>query len=188
MTTKRDEILEKTGQLLEKQGYHATGMNEIIRVSGAPKGSVYHYFPNGKEELAAVAIERSSAVFAGNIASALAERDDPAAAVVAFIRALAGYVVASGYRQGGPLTAVAVESASTNEHLRLVCRDAYRALQQPMADKLRPVYGPRAERLARVIIAAIEGGIILARSEQSQQPLLDVADEIETLLTSAVRS
>ena len=46
----------------------------------------------------------------------------------------------------------------------------------------RQAYGDRAERLAALIIAAIEGGIVLARSEQSAQPLLDVADEIEQLL------
>ncbi len=103
--------------------------------------------------------------------------------MTAFIRALAGHVAASGYRQGGPITAVALEAASTSERLRLACRDQYRGWQALFAAKLRPGYGPaRAERVAALIIAAIEGGIILARSERSPQPLLDVAEEIEVLL------
>ena len=182
MTAKRDEIIATTCELLEVQGYHATGLNRILQESGAPKGSLYHYFPEGKEELAAEAIARSGAGIAGHIERALLESDDPAEAVTGFIRALAGHVAASGYRQGGPITAVALEAASTNERLRLACRDAYRAWRRPFADKLRPAYGDRAERLAALIIAAIEGGIVLARSEQSAQPLLDVADEIEQLL------
>ena len=182
--TKRDEIIEATGRLLELQGYRATGMNEIVRESGAPKGSLYHYFPEGKDELAAAVIAHAAGTITANIESVLAAHDDAAAAVVSFVRQLAGHVSASGYRQGGPITAVALEAASTNERLRQACRDAYRAWRRPFADKLRPAYGDRADRLAMLIIAAIEGGIVLARSEQSEQPLLDVADEIERLLES----
>lgn len=180
--TKRDEIIEATGRLLELQGYRATGMNEIVRESGAPKGSLYHYFPEGKDELAAAVIAHAAGTITANIEGVLAAHDDAAAAVVSFVRQLAGHVSASGYRQGGPITAVALEAASTNERLRQACRDAYRAWRRPFADKLRPAYGDRADRLAMLIIAAIEGGIVLARSEQSERPLLDVADEVEQLL------
>ena len=186
MSTKRDEIITATCRLLELQGYRATGINEIIRESGAPKGSLYHYFPEGKDELAAEAVAHSAAAIVANIAGVMDEHDDAAVAVTTFIRRLAGYVAAAEFRQGGPITAVALESASTNERLRLACRDAYRAWQRPFADKLRPAYGPRAERLAGLIVAAIEGGIVLARSEQSEQPLLAVADEIETLLMGKI--
>lgn len=183
MSDKRDDIIATTCELMERQGYHATGLNRIVQESGAPKGSLYHYFPAGKEELAAAAIRRSGLDIAGHIQGALAAHDDPAVAVSDFIRALAGHVAASGYRQGGPITGVALEAASTSERLRLACRDEYRAWQALFAAKLGPAYGPaRAARLAALIIAAIEGGIILSRSERSNQPLLDVADEIEALL------
>jgi TetR/AcrR family transcriptional repressor of lmrAB and yxaGH operons len=182
MANKRDDIISATCDLLELQGYHATGINQIIQESGAPKGSLYHYFPEGKEELATEAIERSARSIAGNIEQVMAAHDDGRTAVVAFIRQLAGHVAASGYRQGGPITAVALEAASTNERLRLACRDAYRAWQRPIADKLRPTHGARAEALAGVVVAAIEGGIILARSERSERPLLDVAEGMEALL------
>lgn len=184
MTVKRDEILAATCELLETQGYHATGLNRILQESGAPKGSLYHYFPQGKEGLAAEAIAQSGAGIAANIEGVLGGHADPTEAVTAFIRTLAGHVAASGYRQGGPITAVALEAASTSERLRLACRDQYRAWQELFAAKLRPRYGPaRAGRLAALIIAAMEGGIILSRGERSPQPLLDVADEIESLLT-----
>ena len=180
--TKRDEIIAATCRLLELQGYRATGLNEIVRESGAPKGSLYHYFPEGKDELAAESIAHSAAVITANIEGVMAAHDDAATAIISFVRQLAGYVAASGYRQGGPITAVALEAASSNERLRLACRDAYRAWRRPFADKLRPAYGQRADRLAAFILSAIEGSIVLARSEQSPQPLLDVADEIEQLL------
>lgn len=185
MSAKRDDIIATTCDLLETQGYHATGLNQIIRESQAPKGSLYHYFPEGKEALAAAAIARSADQIAANIGQALAGGGDPAAAVTGFIRALAGYVAASGYQQGGPITAVALEAASTHDRLRLACRDAYRAWQGLFAAALGDAFGEEsARRLAALIVAAIEGGIILARVEQSEQPLLDVADGVERLLQS----
>lgn len=51
MNTTRDQIIETTCELLEAYGYHATGLNQILTKSGTPKGSLYYYFPEGKEEL-----------------------------------------------------------------------------------------------------------------------------------------
>lgn len=185
MNTKREQILDTACQLLERQGYHATGLNQIIEESGAPKGSLYYYFPEGKESLAAEAIEQSAAGIAANIERALAAGQGSATVIPAFIRALAGHVAGSGFSQGGPITGVALEAASGSERLRLACRDAYRSWAALFAGALQAEYGEeRARRLAVVIIAAIEGGIILARVERSEQSLLDVADEIERLLGS----
>ena len=76
MSTKRDEIITTTCRLLELQGYRATGLNEIIRESGAPKGSLYHYFPEGKDELTVEAIAYSAAAIVGNITRVMDEHDD----------------------------------------------------------------------------------------------------------------
>ena len=186
MSTKRDDIIDSTCQLMELQGYHATGLNQILTESGAPKGSLYYYFPDGKEELAVEALERSGAMIAERIAMTIDESEDGVTAVTSFIRRLATYVEASGFRQGGPITAVALEVASTNDRLREACHTAYVSWQELFADKLEAEHGePRAQRLAALIIAALEGGIILSRSARSVQPLLDVADELETVLSCA---
>lgn len=184
MSSKRDEIIDATCQLMEMQGYHATGLNQILAESDAPKGSLYYYFPEGKEELAAEAIERSGRAIEQRIRSVMSETDDPVAAVTTFIATLAEQVDASGYRAGGPITAIALESASTNDTLRGACRRAYQRWQDAFSDKLRQgaFTEARARRLAAVIISALEGGIILSRSQHSPQPLLDVAEEIDVLL------
>ncbi len=188
MSAKRDEIIESTCQLMELQGYHATGLNQILLESGAPKGSLYYYFPDGKEELAVEALERSSALIADRIAMTIDESVDAVTAVTLFIRRLATFVEASGFRQGGPITTVALEVASTNDRLREACNSAYVDWQELFVAKLEPNYGQhRAMRLAALIISALEGAIILSRTSRSVQPLLDVADELETLLLCSDR-
>ncbi len=184
MASKREQIIETTCQLMETQGYHATGLNQILAESGAPKGSLYYYFPEGKEELGVEAIERSGRLIEMRIRQMMSDIDDPVTAVTGFITALAGQVDASGYMAGGPITAIAVESASTNDRLREACHTAYVSWQEAFAERL--VAGgfgeERSRRLAGVIVSALEGGIILSRSQRSPQPILDIAEEVEYLL------
>lgn len=184
MSTKRDQIIETTCQLMEMQGYHATGLNQILAESGAPKGSLYYYFPKGKEELAVAAVERTSRAIQGNINSVLTAVPEPAAAIKTFLTILAEKVAESGYQAGGPITAIALESASTNETLRETCHDAYQSWQDIFAKKLQTggYSAAHAARLAALIIASIEGAIILSRSARSTRPLQDVAQEIDFLL------
>lgn len=184
MNTKREQIIETTCQLMEMQGYHGTGLNQILAESGAPKGSLYHYFPDGKVELGLEAIASSSNKIESRIRAVMAEIDDPVTAVTTFISTLAAQIDISGYRAGSPITAIALEAASTNDSLREACRQAYQNWQDAFYEKLRQggFSEARSRLLATMIIAALEGGIILSRSQRSPKPLLDIAKEIETLL------
>jgi TetR/AcrR family transcriptional repressor of lmrAB and yxaGH operons len=180
----RDQIIASTCELLELQGYHATGLNEIIKQSGSPKGSLYHYFPGGKEELAAAAVNHVGQIVLTRLSENLALIDDPAEAIATFILHVAHNVELSGYRAGGPITTVALETAATNDVLRTVCHQIYERWQTAFATKL--LQGgcdpARAQRLAALIVASIEGGILLCRTSRSRQPLISVAEELQRLI------
>jgi TetR/AcrR family transcriptional regulator, lmrAB and yxaGH operons repressor len=184
MTAARDQIIEATCELLELQGYHATGLNQIIKESGSPKGSLYYYFPGGKEELTVEALERVGEIVLNRIQQNLAEGGDPASAIRDFIRNVAQNVEASGFRAGGPITTVAMETAATNDRLREVCHRIYSEWQGVFKERLIAAGCPteRAERLSALIISGLEGGIILCRTRRSREPLEAVADEIGVLL------
>lgn len=184
MSSNRDHLIETTSELLEMQGYHATGLNQIIKQSGTPKGSLYHYFPNGKDELTAEALNRTGKIILERIQLSLAEVDDAAEAVRGFILKLAYYVPASGYRAGGPITTVALETAATNAYLSGECKTIYASWQLAFAEKLRANGYPdqRAERVSYLIIASIEGAIILSRTSRSPQPLEAIAEELYLLI------
>ena len=184
MVSKRDKIIETTCTLLESQGYHATGLNQILQESGAPKGSLYYYFPDGKEELAEEAINRTAERVEKNIRLQLAEYDNHVEAISSFIRTIASYVEESEFKAGGPLTTLALESANTSERLTRACDQAYSGWCRAFSEILeRNGYSPdRAASLAHLIISVIEGATVLSRTERSTQPLQDAADEIARLL------
>jgi len=184
VNTSRDQIISKTCELLELQGYHATGLNQIIKESGSPKGSLYYYFPGGKEELASEAVQYVGQIVLARIQENLASADSPSTAIADFIRNVAYNVELSGFRAGGPITTIAMETASTNPTLREVCQHIYTGWQNAVADKLMAggFSSERAQSLSCLVISAIEGGIILARTRQSRQALEQVADELERLI------
>jgi TetR/AcrR family transcriptional regulator, lmrAB and yxaGH operons repressor len=184
MASPREAFLDTMARLLETQGYFASGLNQIVAESGAPKGSLYYYFPDGKEGLTVEVIERTSHVITERIRTHLAAKDNAADAVRSFLTALTRAVEATDCRGGGPIATVALETATTSERLRTACNAAYRAWQAAFAEKLvASGYDERrAQRFATLIIATIEGAVILCRTEHSAAPMEQVAEEIVGLL------
>lgn len=184
MNPKREQIIQSTCQLIEIQGYHATGIKQILAESEAPKGSLYYYFPDGKDELVEEAIDYTSKIIARRLQEGMDSHENATGAIPAFLRQLSQYVHESGYQAGGPITAVAMEAASTNERLNTACQRAYQQWQTIIETKLLADGFPvtRSRQLASVTIALIEGAIILSRTERTVTPLLNAAAELEILL------
>ncbi len=99
----RDAFVEATVGLLQRKGYAASGLNEIVARSGAPKGSLYFHFPGGKEELALAAMERAGARLQRAIAAILDSREDLAGGLAALVDSLAAGLESSGYHDGCPI-------------------------------------------------------------------------------------
>lgn len=184
MSPTRDQILQTTVSLLEKQGCHATGLNEIIRESSTPKGSLYYYFPEGKEQLVSEAILQAGQAMADRIRSHLADETPLTQAIHDLILRIADNVEASGFVVGSPLTAVAMETATTSPRINAACRAAFDLLIAAFEDKLLAsgLETERASDLAQFITAAIEGGVILSRTMHSVEPLRVVARQLSTAL------
>lgn len=183
----RDQIIDATSQLLEQQGYYATGLNQIVQESGAPKGSLYYYFPAGKEELSAEAIERSAATFTGIIRMELARYEDPGEALYQFMLGMAEHVEASACRGGAPVATVALETAGRSERLTAVCQAAYGHYQAAFAAGFAAagIASGRAAQLALLVVAAIEGGFILSRTQRTADPLRQIATDLRDLVAAS---
>lgn len=184
MSNAREQILQTTCDLMEKQGYHGTGLNEIVKESGSPKGSLYHYFPEGKEQITAEAVFHSGHLTAERIRMGLMESSSASKSVYDFILKIADQVELSNFAAGSPLTAVAMETATKSERINLACREAYGMIQSAFREKLlESGYAKnKAEEMATFITASVEGGIILSRTYHTAEPLRVVAKQLKTLL------
>ena len=185
MSNAREQILQATCDLMEKQGYHGTGLNEIVKESGAPKGSLYHYFPDGKEQIASEAVIQSGKATAQRIQNGVSGSNNAAKSIYDFVLNIADHVESSGFAAGSPLTAVAMETATQSERINLACREAYILLETAFKEKLLEsgFTKVKADELGTFITAAIEGGIILSRTYHSGNPLRTVAKNLKVLLS-----
>jgi AcrR family transcriptional regulator len=193
-TTKppRERMLLAASKLFRTQGVHGTGLREIVAAAEAPRGSLQHYFPGGKEQLVAEAIR-----FAGDFAGArvdilLSRMDDPTpgdlfAAIVGEWRDL---YLRDGFAEGCPLAAATADTAGTSASLRAAVADAFGRLQRPLEQALVRLDVPeeRAPTLATLMIVGLEGALIVARSRADASTIDMVIAELRPVLDGAVAS
>ena len=173
----RGAIVRAAATLFRRNGFAATGINEIAEVSGAPKGSLYHYFPDGKDQIAEAAVRFAGAGVVATLEKLEKEHDSASAMIRAYCRLLAGWMAKSGFRDGCPISTTLLESAPQSAALAAAGREAFAGWCAVIARALvRDGFGKlEAKRLSTLAVSAIEGALILARVEGNAAPIDDVA-------------
>lgn len=175
----RERLVRTAARLLRVQGYHATGLNQIVEESQAPKGSLYHYFPDGKEQLAGEALDRAGTELTTRMKSL--HPLGPSEALERMVEFSIGELEASDYRHGCPIATVALETNSTSEHLRCVCSSIFDQTLSSITDWLvsRGLTRERSESLALTVFSAYEGALLLCKVRRSPEPLRRVAAQLK---------
>ena len=182
----RRRMIEETAILLQRQGLNGTGLLDVLEASGLPKGSLYHHFPGGKEELAAEAMKLAEQAVVRRIERAWEAATD----LGGFARELAaGYVrrlQRSDFSDGCPVAAVALEGSPGSTRLRAASAEALTHWIEAIAAHLvESGQAPeRARTQATAVIAALEGALILARATRSYEPVEAVGAELSRLLAA----
>jgi len=188
MTGTRQRIIDASATLMRRQGYEATGMKEIVTAASAPFGSVYHFFPGGKEQLGAETIRWSGAEYAKLLAAALDSSPDLAGGVRAFFDGAAEYLVATGYADACPIATIALEVSSHSEVLRQACAEVFEMWANDGARRLEAggVPAGAARRLAVEMLALLEGAFVLCRAARDTEALRVAADAALASLAAAL--
>lgn len=183
----RDPIIDAAVKLFRRQGYASTGLNDIVETSGAPKGSLYHYFPDGKASIAVAAVERAGERVAASLNALHARTDSSGGLLQAHARQLAGWMRKSGYRDGCPITTVLLELCPQERAVSAAGRKAYNARLDVFTRRLEEDghTGPAARRLAILCLSSLQGALIQARVERSDSPLLAAGEELARLLETS---
>ena len=182
----RDAFIETTGQLLRRQGYAGTGLNEIVARSGAPKGSLYFHFPGGKEQLAVAAMQRTGEQLRAAIAGILGSSEDLGEALARLIDALAEGLERSDYRDGCPIATIPLEAAGDSEPVRTAAAMTFASWLDVLQKRLRStgLSPSEATQRALLVLSSIEGALILARASRDRAPLVAVREELRALCES----
>jgi TetR/AcrR family transcriptional repressor of lmrAB and yxaGH operons len=164
-------------RLFRRQGYASTGLQQIVDESGAPKGSLYHYFPSGKEAIGEAAVAMAGGLIREMLEGHAARHADPTAFVRAWCRTMAGWMEESGFHSGCPIATTLLETAPRSPAITAAGAAAIDSWVAVVGAVLaRGGLGTReAKSRAQLLVAAMEGALILARVRRSARPILDVA-------------
>lgn len=180
----KEKFIETASRLFEIKGYNATGLNEILAESGAPKGSLYYHFPKGKEQLALEAIVLAGEKIKANLKRNLESIENPVEAIVYNMENLATIIDNEQKTRDMSIGLLALETYLTSELLRKTCEEVFTALENIYAEKLMQagINKEKAYELGGAIGAMIEGGITLSLTRKNGNSLRLVAKQIPTLI------
>ncbi|MDA1097543.1 MAG: TetR/AcrR family transcriptional regulator [Proteobacteria bacterium] len=171
----RETLIWAAAKLFRRQGYSGTGLRDILAASGAARGSLYHYFPDGKEEIGAAAVAAAGGLVTDTFAELAKQADSPADFLRRYTGMLAHWLEASKFRDGCPITMTLLEttpaSAAITEAGQAVFADWLAVMAAMLARHDWPA--ARIPATATAIIAGLEGALMLARVLRSTQPIHD---------------
>jgi AcrR family transcriptional regulator len=184
-THTRKKMLVSSVELLRERGANGVTVDAVLARSQAPRGSVYHHFPGGRSEIISEAL-----AFAGDTISSIIERSTAVgsrATLHRFGEFWHKILLDSNFNAGCPVVSVAVGGSTDDQHLQSAVAQIFQRWHQALAEAIIAdgVDRLRADRLATMAVAAIEGAIILCRVQGFTAPLNDVIAEFESLIASA---
>jgi TetR/AcrR family transcriptional repressor of lmrAB and yxaGH operons len=161
----RAALVDSAALLFRRQGYAATGVNQILKTADVKAGSLYHHFPNGKQELAAAVVESAGGDIERLLRRFLAGEWSVPDIVDRWIDLLVAGL-AGDQRDGCPIEPIATESVNASAQVRDASTRAFAGWCGAVADRLRSDGWPeeRADQTALAVIALIEGALILSRT------------------------
>jgi AcrR family transcriptional regulator len=179
MNSTRQRIVETSAELLRHQGYAATGVKQIVTRAQAPFGSLYHFFPGGKEQLGAEAIRTSGALYEELIPAVFDPAPDLPSAVRAFFAGAAAHLEETDYEDACPIATVSLEVSSRSELMREACHQVFERWIELGTGRVADsgLDQAKARELAVAMVAALEGAFVLARASRSTEALA-VAGEL----------
>ncbi len=166
----RQQLVETAARLFQSRGFHGTGLSLILEESGAPKGSFYHHFPGGKDELAVAAMQWSSLEIEDFIETAFKDAKTFQAGAKAFGVRLADWFEKSGFSEGCPVASVLLETAPESDDLRREALAIFDLWIGALESQARRLGYNHSRKTAEALMMGLEGAWLLARARQSRKP------------------
>jgi len=183
----RQKMIRSAALLLREQGFTGTSFGDVLARSGAPRGSIYHHFPGGKNEMIEEAVSFAGG-YTDKVMKDAAQRVSPDRLVAGFIDVVRKTLEENDYRAGCPVAAVAVETHAKAPQLEKAAAEAFGSWARTLTDALVDAGADpdRAARLATMTVTSVEGAIIVCRASHDTTALEQIQQELVALYRGAL--
>lgn len=165
-----------------------TGIRDVVAHAEAPRGSLQHYFPGGKEQLVAEAMGWIAEQAATPLRAALAaEPAPPPRQIVAeLVDRFRTLLTMTGFRSGCPIVAGVADASWDSPAIADAAREAFGTWLAPLEEALRRggLQAERAGRLALLVVSAAEGAVVISRARRDLSAVDATAAELDLLLAA----
>ena len=187
MKNTKELLTKAAAKLFLRQGYNGTGLSEILNECHVQKGSLYHFFPGGKEELGIAAINYIRDESVQRIRSHLEKTGDAKAAFRNLFILTGESMLKRSEFNPYRISLILLEAGPTSRALEAPCSETYRACGSLFAEKLQACgYSPKdSTRIGHLILVLIDGIAVHCLSENSMEPAYAAADTLDLVLDTA---
>lgn len=189
----REMIIAQSALLFNTKGYAAVSISAVMEATGLEKGGIYRHF-DGKDALARAAFVHNTDQMGRRLAAALAGRGHPVDRLLTMLSLFQDIAHTPPVAGGCPILNTAVEADDTDEGLSDLARDALTRWEEAITTLLWSGQARGQVRLdidppevAAVIIAALEGAIMMSRLRRENGPMARVIRHLTNYLNNAVR-
>jgi AcrR family transcriptional regulator len=177
-STTRADMITGAARLLSRRGLQATSFSEVLAATGAPRGSLYHHFPGGKDELVSEATRYVGSQLLEVLARA--RPSTPEEVVDLFTSVWRRVLTGSDLEAGCAVAAVTIDAGDDQGELLALAGQVFTEWEGALAGLLRQtgVEARRAADLAILLLVAMEGSLVLCRAQRSLEPFDRVTDQL----------
>lgn len=184
----RTRLVESAAALFSRRGYAATGVKAVLAEASAPYGSLYHWFPGGKQELGVAALEHGGERYREMLQQVYPANKDVVSATAASFTLAAEILEASDYDYACPIATIALEIASSDEPMRVAAASAFESWLDVLEQRFvaAGMTKKRARDVAVETFALMEGALLLARTTRTTAPLLTAGKAARKTVAAAL--
>lgn len=182
----RQRMIQSAALLMREHGVEAMSFSQVVQHSGAPRGSIYHYFPGGKSQLVEEATRWAGEFIAKRTSRAIASQG-PLAFLDDSERFWGDVLGGTDFASGCPVVAATLDG-ERSPAARAAAAEAFRRWESVFAGSLREhgISDERAAALGTMVFASIEGAVIMSRAARSLDPLTRVLGELRIIVSAAL--
>src|SRR5262245_24500073 len=189
-TDTRSKMIHAAAELFRQRGYHATTFSDVVRDSGAPRGSTYFHFPGGKAELAREATALAGDEMEELVDEAARHADDPGSLVRALAQIFASRFERSGYQSGCPIATMVLELAPRDEEFSAGFDSVFARWRAALMTRFEPLGAApgRAGALAARTLSPRGGALLLRPAPRGTEPFKTPTEALIRAIAHAAAS